>query len=154
MHEPKNIVRSAAFALAIAIAATACTSKSSGSSAPTSGPGAPLSGIGVGTQSGGLRTPGPHAPPEVAIEDMAYNRLGGAGAPSAVQVTAVSVVGTYGLVLVQIGHSTNETLFKENSSGWHPLASDAYVQGGRGLLRFGISPELARQLDDGLKPAQ
>ena len=143
-------MRIALFAAAIAIGVAACSSKNGGSQGSNAGPGAtntPLTSV-AGTAA--FRTPGPHAPPEVAIADIAFNRLG--GSQSSIQVTQVSIVGNYGLALVQIGASTSETLFDKENGKWRPLASNAYVPGGRGLLRFGISQELAHQLDAGLRP--
>lgn len=145
--------------LAIACAVCACTSKSGhasagfGSGAGSSGSAAQQVLAGNG-QTGGLRTPPPDAPPDVIIADSAYNRLGGGHASSPVQVTSVSVVGDYGLAVLQIGANMSETLYEKERGAWKPVASDAYVSGGRGLLRFGISPDLARQLDASLHPVQ
>jgi hypothetical protein len=149
-----TFARIASFGLAIALAFTACSSKGGGSATSTGDQHSASSSITAGAQPGSFRTPGPHAPPEVAIAAMAYDRLGGSRAPAPVQVTAVSIVGNYGLAVVQIGRSTGETLFEKEKGSWRVLASNAYIPGGRGLLRFGISQDLARQLDASLRTVQ
>jgi hypothetical protein len=129
-----------------------CSSKSG--TAGTSGRTAGSSGR-TFSQSAGVtvyRTPAPNAPESVRIADIAYNRLGGSKASGNIQVTSVSIVGEYGLAVVQIGAAQNETLFKRERSGWRPLASDAFLPDGRGLLRFGVTPDLAHALVENLRP--
>lgn len=46
----------------------------------------------------------------------------------------------------------SETLFLQQGEAWRVLASDVYYPDGRGLLRVGLSPALARKLIAGLKP--
>jgi hypothetical protein len=86
------------------------------------------------------------------VADIAYDRLGGSQSTVPLQVTSVSIVGNYALAVLQMGHAAHETLFERENGKWRALADNAYVPGGRGLLRFGISPDLARQLDANLEP--
>lgn len=137
--------------LAIFVAA-GCSSKSNDGGASGRNSGANSGGF---SQPGGTtayRTPAPDAPESVRIADIAYNRLGGSKASGVIRVTAVSIVGEYGLAVVQIGSAQNETLFKHDSSGWRPLASDAFLPDGRGLLRFGVTPDAAHTLVENLRP--
>ena len=109
----------------------------------------------AGSAAGGSN-PGPVAPASASdgrrLADIAVQRLGGAKGPNPPVVTGVSVVGNYGLTVYTIGTSSQELLSIKERGGWRPLGTDAYSPDGRGLIHFGISPELAARLIARLQP--
>lgn len=85
------------------------------------------------------------------LANIAFQRLGGANAQAPPQITSVSVVGGYGIAVYAVGQSTQELLCSKQGKSWRVLGSDAYVPNGRGLVHFGLSPDLASRLIAGLK---
>jgi hypothetical protein len=86
------------------------------------------------------------------IAEIASARLGGGRPSAAVEVTGVSIVGKYGLTVYSTGSARGEALFLKQHSEWRVLGSNGFDPGGRGLLHFGLSPDLARSLIAGLEP--
>ena len=86
------------------------------------------------------------------LAEIAVARLGGPNAPAAPRVTGVSVVENYGLAVYDIGTSKQELLSIKEGGKWRPLGTDAYVSSGRGLVHFGLSPDLANRLIEELAP--
>jgi hypothetical protein len=85
------------------------------------------------------------------LADISITRLGKRPAPGNSEVTGVSIVGNYGLSVYSVGAGTGEALFLKEGSTWRVLGSNAYDASGRGLLHFGVSPDLARNLIAGLQ---
>jgi len=86
------------------------------------------------------------------LAEIAVARLGGPNAPSAPHVTGVSVVENYGLAVYDVGSAKQELLSVKENGKWRPLGTDAYVPNGRGLVHFGLSPDLANRLIEELTP--
>jgi hypothetical protein len=94
----------------------------------------------------------PHPSDAWRLAKIAVDRLGGARAASAPQVTGVSIAGGYGLAVYQIAGSTQECLFLKEKGAWRVLGTDGYFPNGRGLVHFGLSQAFANTLIAGLHP--
>jgi hypothetical protein len=149
----KSSVRRRFFAIAIAcVIATACSHSTS--SDDSTGAGAQASGgaIGSAPQRAASTARPDHPSDGYRLAEIAVARLGGSRAPLAPRVTGVSVVENYGLTVYDIGNSTQELLLIKERGQWRPLGSDAFVANGRGIVHFGLDPELANRLIEELTP--
>ncbi len=139
--------------LAAASIATACSHSSAGGTSNTALDQQHAVGANAGASSATGGAGRPARPSDgYRLADIAVQRLGGANAPNPPVVTGVSVVGEYGLTVYTIGSSSQELLSIKEHGAWRPLGTDAYYPDGRGLVHFGLSPDLAARLIAGLNP--
>jgi hypothetical protein len=86
------------------------------------------------------------------LADIAFERLGGVHAANPAHVTGVSIIGGFGIAVYVVGRANQELLCTKQGGTWRPLGTDAFLPDGRGLVHFGLSPQLAARLVAGLKP--